>query len=262
MSSLTRGPLPARVYWRRRIVVLGSALLLVFAFARLLGAGSDASSGTPQAAQVAADESPSSTAPTSATPTVLGPLPSGNQGKAPVLAEPTGPCDDEDIAVTPEVEDAVAGQDVAVKLRLRTLEEDACTWRVSRKSLTLKITSGHDEIWSTRECPRAMPARDVIVRREHTATVGVTWDAKRSDDTCSRMTAWAMPGWYHIEAAALAGEPTDQQFELKAPTAPVITRSPSPHQKPQQSKSSQPNPEQSKPSGRPVASSGSSGSVD
>ena len=61
MPSLTRGPLPARVYWRRRLLVLGSALLLVFAFARLLGAGSDGSS-TPEAAQVAADETASSAA--------------------------------------------------------------------------------------------------------------------------------------------------------------------------------------------------------
>ena len=39
-----RGPLPARVYWFRRLVVLGVAVLLVAGLARLLGGSSDASS--------------------------------------------------------------------------------------------------------------------------------------------------------------------------------------------------------------------------
>jgi hypothetical protein len=39
-----------------------------------------------------------------------------------------------------------------------------------------------------------------------------------------------MPGFYHVEASALAGEPDDRQFELEAPSAPVITRTPEPHQ--------------------------------
>lgn len=246
MPSLTRGPLPARVYWRRRLLLLGSALLLVFAFARLLGAGSDGSSA-PEAAQVAADESPSSsvTTPAAATPT----LPVGKPGElptsaAPVLAEPDGPCSDRDIAVSPDVKDAVAGRDVTIRLHLRTLESEACTWKVSPRTLTLKITSGPDDIWSTRQCPRAVPTQEVVVRRDTSTSFDVTWhDAKRSDDACSPRTEWALPGYYNVEVAALAGEPADEQFQLKAPTAPVITRSPSPHQ--------------AKQSGRPVTPSDS-----
>src|SRR5690349_3110062 len=37
-----RGPLPARVYWTRRIVVLAVPLLLVVVLARILGGSSDA----------------------------------------------------------------------------------------------------------------------------------------------------------------------------------------------------------------------------
>ena len=256
MSSLTRGPLPARVYWRRRIMVLGTALLLVFAFARLLGAGSDASSASEEAAQVAADQTTPTSAATSAlsSPASTGPSqgkPGGSRtSQAPVLAEPDGPCADEDVTVSPEVKDAVAGRDVHISLKLSTVESEACTWQVSRDTLTLKITSGKDDIWSTRQCPRAIIGREMVLRRDSTTSVGVTWNARRSDDECSRLTEWALPGFYHVEVAALAGEPTDEQFELKAPTAPVITRSPSPHQSPQQAQ----------PSGRPVAS--PSGSAD
>ena len=51
MSGLTRGPLPARTYWIRRAMVLGTAVLLVFGIARALGAGSDASSSPEAQAQ-------------------------------------------------------------------------------------------------------------------------------------------------------------------------------------------------------------------
>jgi hypothetical protein len=252
MPAMTRGPLPARVYWVRRLIVLGVALLLVFGIARLLGGGSDASSGSDRATQVAADASPDASTPQSGT---RAPLPSGSpnrpgkgKGKAgraseqPALAEPEGTCADEDVAVTPEIEGAVAGRDVTIVLQLRTLESEACTWRVSHDSLTVKITSGKDDIWSSLECPRAIPVRDVVVRKAVTTNVGITWNqAKRSGEACTLRTEWAEAGWYHVTAAALGGEPSDLQFELVTPTAATITKTASPSNSPSNT-----------PSGRPV----------
>ena len=54
-----RGPLPARVYWTRRIVVLAVPLLLVVVLARVLGGssdGKDASTGTATQAGATVDE--------------------------------------------------------------------------------------------------------------------------------------------------------------------------------------------------------------
>jgi hypothetical protein len=232
--SLTRGPLPARVYWRRRLVVLGAPLLLVLVIARVLGAGSDASSGEERATPVAADQTTSTAGLTPSvgpTATVRPHRPGKHHTRTePVLAEPDGPCADDDVRVVPRVEDAVGGQDVAITLALQTSESAACTWQVSPRTVTLKITSGKDDIWSSRECPRAIPTRDVVVRQAEPTSVEVTWNARRSDEECSQQTQWAMPGFYHVEASALAGEPDDRQFELEAPSAPVITRTPEPHQ--------------------------------
>ncbi len=232
MPALTRGPLPARVYWVRRMLVLGTALLLVFGIARLLGNGSDASSGDDQTAQLASETS------TSASPSVdESSTPSENarkQGKkpkktnepdpTPTLAAPTGECTGSDVAVTPLVKNAVAGRDVLVVLQLRTMVAEACTWRVGPDTLAVSITSGDDDIWSSRDCPKAIPVREVVVRKAVTTNVGVTWGAKRSDDTCSPRTDWAWMGWYHVTAAALGGEPSDVQFELVRPTPATITR--------------------------------------
>lgn len=230
-SSLTRGPLPAKVYWRRRMVLIGGSLALVLGLGRLLGGGSDGSSDDPGVAeQVAAQPStsasrgtpavtkkPRPTKPSSPTPT-----------PTPQLAVPDGPCDDADVSVTPSVVDAIAGRDVVVLLELRTIIDDACTWRVSPSHVTLSVTSGADDIWSTQQCPAAVPVEDVTVRQDVTSTVSVIWNAKRSDEDCSRLTAWAMPGYYHVAAAALGGEPSDVQFRLTKPEPEVVVETTAP----------------------------------
>ena len=143
-----------------------------------------------------------------------------------MLAAPSGPCADEDIAVTPEVPKAEAGRDVQILVGLRTIETEACTWQVSSETLTAKITSGKDDIWSSRQCPRAIHARTWWSARDVTRKVAITWSSKRSDDECSRQTSWALPGWYHVAVSALAGEPSDLQFELEKPAPQVVTETP------------------------------------
>lgn len=258
MSALTRGPLPARVYWVRRLLVLGTATLLVVAIARLLGGGSDAASDPDPDAQLVADGSLTATATLTGRPTstesARKPGKRASKSQEPVLAQPDGPCANEDVAITPKVENAVAGRDVRVVLQLRTLTSDACTWRVSRDSVTVNITSGKDRIWTNRDCPAAIAPKDVIVRKAVTTNVSMTWSqAKRSAEGCTRFTGWAMPGWYHVTAAPLGGEPSDLQFELTTPVAGTITKTVTPSQKPNQQPSQQPGqqPGQST-SGRPV----------
>lgn len=236
-----RGPLPARVYWTRRLVVLGIPLLLVIVLARVLGGSSDGKDAeTATAARAGATIDPASQAPT------VGPtaeVKTDKQGKKdklrqqettppePVLAEPTGPCTDSDIVATPVITTAPGGSDVPITVNLRTVVTEACTWQVSPQTLTLTITSGSDFIWSTRECPAAIPVQDVVVRQAVDTPVVVTWaEGKRSDETCSGLAGWARPGFYHVQAAALGGNETDIQFELVAPTAPVITKTADPQQ--------------------------------
>jgi hypothetical protein len=243
MTSLTRGPLSPAVYWRRRLFVLGLAVALVVMIAGVLGGGSDGSGDDPGgvAEQVAGTPlSSPSDEPTrspgkkknknkaSATPTTT-PLP-----------EPTGACTEGDILVEPVVEQAVAGRDVLIVLELRTRVAEACTWQVSSMHVTLKVTSGTDDIWASRQCPRTVPVKNVVVRQDTTTTVGVIWNGRRSDQGCTRQTEWALPGYYHVAAAPLGGEPSEVQFRLAAPTPEVITETPKPDKNRNQNKSQNP----------------------
>ena len=58
----------------------------------------------------------------------------------------------------------------------------------------------------------------------------VSWSGRRSDDDCTHTPAWAMPGFYHVYAAALGSTPSDVQFEVtRGPTVRVTkTSEPSP----------------------------------
>ena len=240
-----RGPLPARVYWTRRIVVLAVPLLLVVVLARVLGGssdGKDASAGTAtQAGATVAETAAPTAGPTAGDEvrTGKGKKGKGKKGKGkkrqqetappePVLAEPTGPCSDSDIVATPVITSAPGGSDIPIQVNLRTTFAEACTWRASPETMTVTITSGDDYIWSTRECPVGIPPQDVVIRQAVDTPVVVTWSAKRSDATCSPRTQFALPGFYHVKVAALGGEPTDVQFELVPPQPGVVTKTADP----------------------------------
>jgi hypothetical protein len=231
MTGTTRGRQPARVYWVRRLMVLGIAMLLVVGIARLLGGSSDGSSGTDRAAQVADTSSARTNGPSRT---------GGSHHKrhhrtpssatySPV-AMPSGPCADNDVAITPSVPHPIAGRDISLVLDISTVTSPACDWKLSGKSLALKITSGADLIWTTVQCARVIPAKELVLRNSDVTRVRLTWNARRSEPGCPRVSDWALPGTYHLHVAALAGQPQDVPFVLEAPTPAEVTRTAHPHQ--------------------------------
>ncbi len=235
MTGMTRGPLPARVYWVRRLMVLGIAALLVVGIAQLLGGGGG---GAPVRATPVAQTSRHSPAPrpTGAATTVPSggvysgtPEPVTSPTTAAVL--PSGPCRAADLSVTPSVPRPVAGRDVSVVLDVQSVTSPACYWHLSGKSLALQITSGPDLIWTTVQCARMLPKEDLVVRNTQPTRVKLTWDARRSQPGCPRLTPWALPGTYHLKVAALGGRPQHTTFALVAPTAPEVTRTAQPKTK-------------------------------
>lgn len=228
-----RGRLPTRVYWFRRSLVVLTALALVFAIGRLL-TGSPSGPPADRATVTAGTPSPTPTrgvaGPVPLQPTV----PTGKAAQptsAPiVLAAPSGPCALDEITVTPAVTAAAAGKPVDLVLELTGIKP-ACTFAVSSRTLVAKVTSGQDRIWSSQDCPRSIEPASVVVRSAQPTKVVVSWSGRRSDNQCSRSTAWALPGYYHLTAAVIGSEPNDAQFRLGVPPRPVVTKTAKPQTK-------------------------------
>ncbi len=256
MSAVTRplGPLPPRVYWTRRLLLLVVVLALVFGVARLLGGsggGGNGPSAQPAAADASTPSSPSSTAASTpapvATAATVTSSPTASSSVSPsagksasssasptALPEPSGTCSVSDIVVTPTIKDqAHAGKPVTFAMQLTTKSTPACSFDVAPDSLVVKVTSGSDRVWSTQDCPKAVPTKSVVVRKDTPTTVDVTWNAMRSDSDCSKTTPWAEAGYYHALAAVFGAEPVDQQFQLQKPVRPTVTAKPSPDAKSQ-----------------------------
>ncbi|GAA4814465.1 hypothetical protein ACFQ0K_06340 [Nocardioides caeni] len=217
-----RGPLPAGVYWRRRLFVGVLALSIVFVIGRWIAGGDDGSSDDGAAAQQAAAQVQATETVTAGvddgdvTPDASG---SPSAEATPRLAQPEGPCTPDDVVVTPSVaEGQAAGADVTVQLSLQSLRSEACTWEVSGTSLVVRISQSGDQLWTTQQCRRAVPDQSVVVRRSVATVVPLTWDARESDQGCSGRTNWVMPGEFTIAAAALGGEPTVAEFALVSPS--------------------------------------------
>lgn len=231
MPAMTRGPLPPGTYWRRRVFVVSLAVISVFVVVSFLRGGSDGSD-TDQATQSAAEVPPSDevtelskpqqgqsdTEPAEPTESSSSPTP---------LPVPAGQCEDADILVTPVVAGAVAGRDVTIVLNLRTRDTPACTWSVSAKNLTFKISDSDGDVWASRQCPGPVPKGDIVVRQQTTSSVSVTWNSRYSESGCPKATEWALPGDYEVSAAALGGEPGTADFNLDTPSPQVIEETPS-----------------------------------
>ena len=254
MSTVTRpsGRLPARVYWvRRAVAVVVLALissLAVLGFTALVGAGSS-EDGSGQARQAAATPRPEKTAPSAESPE---PSEAAQQDKPMTRKQrraarrearreaartgslesipqtPQGACEPRTVRISSRVADAFAATDITIPLDIITLGAEACSWEFSADTVALDITSGADTVWSSVQCPRALPREELVLVPGSSTPLTLEWNGQRSDADCSRAAGYAYPGWYHVLVAARGGEPYDQQFELTKAPDEVRTRTPKP----------------------------------
>jgi hypothetical protein len=221
MTGLTRGPLPAEVYWRRRLALLTGLVMAVLVIAKLIPGGGHEPKATTVAHVTSPSRGASSTSSTTPSPSAT-PTPTVTPSAAPTPTAPPSPtavCSDDDISVAPTVADAQATKPVVITLAITSNTTPACLWDVSPATLQLKITSGSDRIWSTLDCPNAVPNQRVVVQRDVPTDINIRWNTRRSEAGCPPQTNWASLGYYHVTVAALGGQPEDEQFPLKKPTA-------------------------------------------
>jgi hypothetical protein len=229
--------LPRRVYWFRRLLVLGIACALVVGIARLL----DWSAEDPESEQASAVAgSPSATVSEDTT----SPQPrkrqkqrpdktgkgKGDDDKVDKAPRPDGPCEESDVLVTPTVPDAHAGSRVKIVLEVTTVESPACFFEVSPDSVFVNVDGEDGTLWSSQHCPDAVPTETVVARRERAATVPMWWDGRLSDEGCPTWSPWLEVQGGYTAIAAVRGSvtPVAIGFFLGTPVAATVTRAATP----------------------------------
>lgn len=158
--------LPARVYWVRRLVVLGIPLLLVAVVVWLVaGRGSD--------------DDPAPDAETTSTPPATDPTPS----ETPALAScaPAGLA----LAMTPDAVSFAAGVSATFTVSITNTSAEACLVDAGEVQREIVITSGSDRVWSNRDCVAAgTEKRTLLLPAGGNDTTPFAWNRIRSAEGC------------------------------------------------------------------------------
>jgi hypothetical protein len=193
------GPQPPEVYWRRRLlVVLVIVAILVVIILIIARPGSGKPSGAP-------------TSPSAST-----------SSPAAASTDPSGACDPSVITLTPITDQSSYAEGVQPQLSMSITNSgaSACTFDVGTDAQVYVITSGSDQIWSSKDCQTAPAASKQILEPGKTvSTTPFAWDRTRSSTTTctsSRPPVVAGGASYHLGVQlGAAKSKTTKQFVLQ-----------------------------------------------
>lgn len=230
MSSVIRpsGPLPGRVYWTRRVLILVVFVVVLSLAWWLLGRVFGGGGGSAQAANGGTGTSASSSGTSGGSQGTSGsgtPGPHAGKGHhhhakhsgkhdGHSQIEPTGDCRPADVSMAISVHDAKAGKPVPVTLSFASTAAPVCRLAITPSALDLRITSGSNVIWSSDSCPDELLAQQLDVARHPAVAYHFTWNGHRSTESCTSPGKVDVPGKYDVEAALIGGNVHTAQFAV------------------------------------------------
>ncbi|HEU4946856.1 MAG TPA: hypothetical protein VFT31_06865 [Kribbella sp.] len=215
MSSLLRpvGHLPASVYWVRRVLLLAVLGVLVVVLLNLFDGGDPKSSAASTPDQT--PRTPGATTAAPSTPTTT-PQASGSaeSSKQTTTPKDTG-CDGGDIRITvlPATRTIASGGTLNLAVRLSALRGE-CTATIDPTRLSVTITSGNDQIWTTSHCEQAISRATMILAEGKESTSTVAWNGRRSGPGCLPGQPLAKPGTYVAKAVFDGRASVEQAFRI------------------------------------------------
>jgi hypothetical protein len=210
MGSLLQptGSEPPQVYWRRRLVVVAVALVLVVGLIWMIwprdSAAGQAGSAPSVTVPAAVQPSVSADASASASSTAV------SSAKPSTSASPTGPqaCAAESLRV-----DLAGYQKVkqsakqTFKVSITNTGTVVCILDLTAKNFALTITSGKDRIWSTDDCAQWVPAKKQNLKPQKGYEFDLTWKLVRSKATCKTTGDTVGAGTYVAKATLGSASP-------------------------------------------------------
>jgi hypothetical protein len=227
------GPEPAQTYWRRRLAVVGIAVLVLAVAGALIANGTSSGSAVqgesppPLAAPATAASTPTPSAkakpgadPSSSTvrpakPSRTAASTAAPSAKATPTATPTPTPTPEPVACAPSaLRPTLTGarrlkpkQRSTFTLSLINGSGGTCTVKVNRDNFELVINSGSDRIWTTRHCATLVKPLSRTLEAEQAVEWKLAWNGLRSRDGCKSRPEIPRPGTYYATAQLAGAEP-------------------------------------------------------
>ncbi|MDG4822447.1 hypothetical protein O7635_11360 [Asanoa sp. WMMD1127] len=163
---LTVGPLPPAVYWRRRAIVLGAAVVVIFLIVQSCSGGDANSVGSGKNGKTSAPAATPTSDVTVLRPQVDPTEPAPTEEEEPPPSNPAprtgdaapppddGSCTDAEMLITPvpEATSAPRGAVLAIRLRIKNTGKRTCNRDVGADQQELYIKKGAEKVWSSDTC--------------------------------------------------------------------------------------------------------------
>jgi hypothetical protein len=185
------GPLPPRVYWTRRLVVLAVIAVLIAAVAVACSGGS--------------------THPRHRATPIVSPSP------VPSPAAANGKCTGAGINVvaTTDADKYAPGTLPRLTVTVSTKGAVSCVLTESPSARTWTIVSGPDQIWTTAGCQSGHNASRTVLKPGAPVRHTIVWNRHRSDKKCA-VSAVATPGTYQLIVVVNGVQSQPAVFHLTA----------------------------------------------
>ncbi|RBY96104.1 MucR family transcriptional regulator [Blastococcus sp. TF02-8] len=205
------GPLPAAVYWRRRLVVLVVLVALVGGLTWLTlvlldrrTAGQGAASESARATEVPALDRIVPSVGAVRTPDEPSPAPARSDANAPAPAapEPGGPCADAALGLEVRTPGVVAvGSKPTFELVVTNTGAVPCVRALDKELQELVLVdSAGGRVWGSNDCfPESSDEQRTLAPGE-SVVVPVVWGGRTSEPSCSTPRTTPAPGSYLVRA--------------------------------------------------------------
>jgi hypothetical protein len=177
---LTVGPLPAAVYWRRRLLVLGVLLLVILGIVYACTTGAGAGNQADPGPTVTGTPDPTGSADATATPA---PTPSPTASPTPTaftlpVTDATGPCTDAEIELVAGASPSnpTVGVGADFSLRIKNISNRTCVRDIGGAMQELQLLQGDLIVWSSDDCGANQDHFDETFTPGHERTFTRRWD--------------------------------------------------------------------------------------
>ncbi|MDT4912491.1 MAG: hypothetical protein QOC66_1619 [Pseudonocardiales bacterium] len=214
------GSQPPSVYWRRRLMVLGSIALVIVLIAltvKTMRSGGDAAAGggasTTPNTRIETSTSPV-TRSSASTTTGSGPSSSTTAGGSSSTAP--DPCAAKDLSIAAVVgkPSYQVGDQPLLELQVTNVGSRPCVQDLADKAVELRVYNGESRVWGSHDC-QIQPGTDnkmLAVRRP--VQVAVTWSGLTSQPKCAGTRQRVGAGTYTLYAVLSGKTGKAKQFTI------------------------------------------------